>query len=177
MGGFPMSWPDAKAWALRHWPDIDIYDERKLPYIVERHQRIIGGNMECIAASINAEPIFFVVIRSKRDPLSTPHKYRRFPEGMLALKCKKFLFSHEGDKELAEKTQYTTIADPWREWSLVSPCFCSQSTNPKSQERQFSSIESHLLRHPLTRMMARVTSSPKSRPSPETLCWTTRHIC
>ncbi|KAN0085719.1 hypothetical protein V8E55_006853 [Tylopilus felleus] len=118
MGGFPMSWPDAKAWALRHWPDIDIYDERKLPYIVERHQRIIGGNMECIAASINAEPIFFVVIRSKRDPLSTPHKYRRFPEGMLALKCKKFLFSHEGDKELAEKTQYTTIADPWREWSL-----------------------------------------------------------
>jgi hypothetical protein len=121
VGGYPMSWADAKAWALRHWPDIDIYDESKLPYIVKRHDRLLGGNLLCIAVSINAEPIFFVVIHSKRDPLCSPHKYWRFPETKLALKCKESLFDHEGDKELAEKTKFTTVADPWREYYHVSP--------------------------------------------------------
>lgn len=130
-----MSWGDAKAWALRHWPDIDIYDESRLPYIVKCHQRKLGGNLLCIATSVNAESIFFVVIHSKRDPLSTPHKHRRFPETKLALKCKESIFSHEGDKELAEKTKFTTVADPWKECYYVSLWFRSQHTNPKSEER------------------------------------------
>ncbi|KAF8547787.1 hypothetical protein OG21DRAFT_847933 [Imleria badia] len=141
MGGFPMSWLDARAWALRHWPDIDIYDERKLPYIVERHQRMLGGNMMCIAVSINAEAIFFIVLRSKRDPLSTPHKYRKFAESEYTLKCKELIFNHEGDKELAEKTQYTTIADPWKEWSLFHghPSAPASSREPDSEENDSES--------------------------------------
>lgn len=129
-----MDWQDAKAWALRHWPDIDIYDESKLPYIVKRHQEKLGGNIFCTAISMDHtdKPIFFVVIHSKRDPLSTPHKYRRFPESKLALKCRELLFSHDGDKELAEKTKFTTIADPWDEAYCVSPS-CCLSPNSKSE--------------------------------------------
>ncbi|KAF8121134.1 hypothetical protein EV363DRAFT_1458287 [Boletus edulis] len=65
--------------------------------------------------------VCFFVIYSKRDPLSTPLTYRRFPEGKLALKVKGFLFNHEDDKELSEKVQFTTVADPYGDYYQFRP--------------------------------------------------------
>ena len=131
MGGYPMSWADAKAWALRHWPDINIYNEGILPLIVETHQIKLGGRMTCIPFHPDKsknELIFFIVIRTKQDPLSTPYKHRQFREGNLALKCKELIFGHEGDKELTKKSQFTTIAGPWKEWPHVSLYFHSETS-------------------------------------------------
>lgn len=122
VAGYPIPYPDAKVWALRHWPDMDIYDDRLLPGIISRYHKSRGGNVGCIAVNLKDGPglVCFFVIYSKHDPLSTPLKYRQFPEGKLALKCKELLFNHEEDEELANKVQFMTVADPYDEYYKVS---------------------------------------------------------
>ena len=122
IGGYPIPYSDAKVWALRHWPDINIYDELKLPVIISRYHKSRGGNVGCIGVNLEDGPglVCFFVIYSKHDPQSTPLKYRQFPEGKLASRCKELLFSHEDDKELAEKVQFMTVADPYQDYYKVS---------------------------------------------------------
>jgi len=117
LSGYPMAWNDAKSWALRHWPDMDIYDNKRLAHIIERYHKLQGRRIACVPVAVNKESTLLFVVYSKNDPPSTPHKHRRFPETELALKYKTQLFNHEGDKELAEKSQFTTIADPFKEWN------------------------------------------------------------
>lgn len=124
VGGYPIPYADAKVWALRHWPDIDIYDDLKIPSIISRYHNHRGGNLVCHGVNLKEGPIqglvCFMVIYQKHDPLSTPLKYRKFPEGRLALKFKGLLFSHEDDRGLAEKVQFMTVADPYQDYYDVS---------------------------------------------------------
>lgn len=76
--------------------------------------------MRCIPVEVNRELVCLFVVYDKQDPLSTPAKFNELPESKLALKFKSLLFRHEDHKELATRTQWTTIADPLREWSMVS---------------------------------------------------------
>lgn len=117
-----MLWDEAKVWALRHWPDMNIFNHNQLAYIIETYHQHRGRSMTCIPVEIDKESCILFVVYSKYDRISTPRKHRQFSEGEQALKYKANLFTHEEDKELAEKSQFTTVADPFGEWAseLVS---------------------------------------------------------
>ncbi|KAF8553542.1 hypothetical protein OG21DRAFT_1219629 [Imleria badia] len=104
VGGYPIPYSDAKVWALRHWPDINIYDDLSLPVIISRYHKSRGGNVECIGVNLKEGPGLV-----------------EFPEGKLALRCKGLLFNHEDDKELAQKVQFMTVADPFQDYYKFRP--------------------------------------------------------
>jgi len=113
LAGYVMSFTDAKAWALRNWPDMNIYEDVELPLIIAQYHRKRGVRFTCITVSINDEAVVFFPRSSIEDPESTIYKYKQLIETDKARNFKAWLFQREWDKELAKKTKWTTVVDPY----------------------------------------------------------------
>ncbi|KAG6862569.1 hypothetical protein C0995_000117 [Termitomyces sp. Mi166 len=85
--------PDAKAWASRRFPGIDIYDESIIPYIIDRHNRSIGSKN-----------------LSENDPTAASGHFDEFDEDADVKLFKKQVFKRG---EFYEKAEFVTIIDPY----------------------------------------------------------------
>lgn len=121
MGGYSLKIQDAKAWAQRHWPGIVFHNNERLeiPLDIMRHNRQLGGNMRCILAKVDNEFQCLFVVHEREDSRATPFRFKAFPESRLALKFKSLAFEGEKHGDLTERIKWTTIADPFLDWTLV----------------------------------------------------------
>jgi len=111
-----MTFPDAKAWALRNWPDMNIYDDEELPNIIACYHRIRTFDFRCITVEVDDDLVVFFPLFAEKDPRSTPYAYKELPETEGGLRFKAWLFKNQWDSELAAKTKWTTVADPYFDW-------------------------------------------------------------
>lgn len=126
VAGYAMKPEDARAWAQRHWPNIVFNNDKRLETAlgIMRHNRKLGGNMECILAKVDDAIQCLFVVHQKQDWGATPTKFKPFRESPIAVKFKTLLFPSEKHGDLAERMKWTTVADPFCDWPLVSFRFC-----------------------------------------------------
>jgi hypothetical protein len=110
VGGYVVSWEDTHAWALRRWPDINIYNESLVPNIINRYSREHGGNINCLAIYIKEVSMCIFITHEKLDPTATRYRHKYFRESEQAVKHKEYLFPNEADKDIGK---FMTICDPY----------------------------------------------------------------
>ncbi|KNZ77988.1 hypothetical protein J132_02631 [Termitomyces sp. J132] len=109
-GGYILSYQDTMSWARRRYPDIDIYDETLIPYIVRRHNKKLGGKMSVIPAYHEGKVWCLFLMHYKDDPKAVRGSYENFEEDDGCIWFKHNAFTH---KEDFEKTKFVTIVDPF----------------------------------------------------------------
>ncbi|TFK73366.1 hypothetical protein BDN72DRAFT_956570 [Pluteus cervinus] len=98
VGGCALTHENAKSWALRHLADIDIYDDRLIPFLITRWNRKRGGNLKFIPVRIDGKRICLVVVYDKEDRKARKTSFEPFKEGRLALTIRAALFSEPEDE-------------------------------------------------------------------------------
>ncbi|KAG6870086.1 hypothetical protein C0992_001061, partial [Termitomyces sp. T32_za158] len=100
IGGYAMSYADAKAWALHRYPDINIYNENTLPFIIEQHNKALGGeNLECIAVAREGQVWCIFVTHEEDDPTATRMRFDLFPMDDYAKLYGQMVFPRREDRE------------------------------------------------------------------------------
>ncbi|KAG6893914.1 hypothetical protein C0992_008184 [Termitomyces sp. T32_za158] len=111
VGGYTLSYPDAKAWASRRFPGIEFDNEVLVPYTIERHNKSLGGkNLRCMGVMLDEELVCVFVTHSEDDETATRQRFDEFEEDADVKLYKKQVFNW---REFYKKAVFMTIIDPY----------------------------------------------------------------
>jgi hypothetical protein len=110
IGGYVLTFEDAKEWALRRWPDIEFNHDALVPNTITRYSFNTGENITCVAVRVRKEPRCIFITNEIHDPTATRIRHKRFRESEFQLRCKRHFFPTDDYNNIAE---FITICDPF----------------------------------------------------------------
>ncbi|KAG6888524.1 hypothetical protein C0995_007636 [Termitomyces sp. Mi166 len=113
IGGYTMTFEDAKAWALRRYPGINIYDDDLIPHIIQTDNNKLEDSpqkLTFISCLKNRYCFVIFVTHLVDDPTATVARFKRFRPSEADMKFKETFFPGEEAREF--NAVFATICDP-----------------------------------------------------------------